>query len=147
MTVLGVNSYAGVHRIMPAEYENAGPAMGSAYRRLNALLDKAGSGSVPKETLQETSDLIDSLIQPKFDATLAGSQLIARNAGLDPKHTVVFSKDGQAATLDDVANGRNPAPKTNVASPAAGMIRARDPNGVLHEAKAGTPLPQGWKPE
>ena len=27
------------------------------------------------------------------------------------------------------------------------MIRARDPQGVLHEAPAGTPLPQGWKSE
>lgn len=26
-------------------------------------------------------------------------------------------------------------------------IRARDPQGNLHEAPAGTPLPQGWKPE
>jgi len=26
-----------------------------------------------------------------------------------------------------------------------GKIRAIDPNGVLHEAPAGTPLPQGWK--
>jgi hypothetical protein len=26
-----------------------------------------------------------------------------------------------------------------------GMIRALDPNGVLHEAPAGTPLPAGWK--
>src|SRR5581483_409936 len=27
------------------------------------------------------------------------------------------------------------------------MIRARDPQGVLHEAPAGTPLPAGWKAE
>jgi hypothetical protein len=35
-------------------------------------------------------------------------------------------------------------------SPATGggkMIRARDPQGNLHEAPAGTPLPSGWKPE
>ena len=28
-----------------------------------------------------------------------------------------------------------------------GKIRARDPQGKLHEAPAGTPLPTGWKPE
>jgi hypothetical protein len=28
-----------------------------------------------------------------------------------------------------------------------GMMRARDPQGNLHEAPAGTPLPAGWKPE
>lgn len=29
----------------------------------------------------------------------------------------------------------------------SGTIRARDPQGVLHEASAGTPLPAGWKAE
>jgi hypothetical protein len=31
--------------------------------------------------------------------------------------------------------------------PGGGMIRARDPQGKLHEAPAGTALPQGWKLE
>jgi hypothetical protein len=37
----------------------------------------------------------------------------------------------------------------NQPSPPAGgeMIRARDPNGVLHEAPKGTALPKGWKAE
>jgi hypothetical protein len=30
---------------------------------------------------------------------------------------------------------------------SGGMIRARDPQGQLHEAPAGTPLPAGWKAE
>lgn len=29
-------------------------------------------------------------------------------------------------------------------APASGVMRARDPQGVLHEAQAGTPLPAGW---
>lgn len=33
------------------------------------------------------------------------------------------------------------------AAPSAGMIRARDPQGKLHEAPKGTPLPPGWKLE
>lgn len=32
-------------------------------------------------------------------------------------------------------------------APATGTIRARDPQGVLHEAPAGTTLPAGWKLE
>ena len=32
-------------------------------------------------------------------------------------------------------------------STGGGMIRARDPQGKLHEAPAGTPLPQGWTPQ
>lgn len=31
--------------------------------------------------------------------------------------------------------------------PKPGTIRARDPSGALHEAKAGTPLPAGWTAE
>jgi hypothetical protein len=128
MTVLGVNSYAGVHRINPVEYENAGPAVGSVYRRLNALLDKAGSGSVPTATLNEASQLVDSLIGPKFDATLAGSQLISRNAKLDPKQTTIFDKNGQAATLDDVANGRTQAAPTSGNDPFAAFGGKLHPN-------------------
>lgn len=33
------------------------------------------------------------------------------------------------------------------AKASSGTIRARDPQGVLHEAPAGTPLPAGWKAE
>lgn len=35
----------------------------------------------------------------------------------------------------------------NFGAPAAGKIRARDPQGKLHEAPAGTALPQGWRLE
>jgi hypothetical protein len=44
------------------------------------------------------------------------------------------------------ASADNPyAPPTPAAAaPAAPKIRARDPQGVLHEAPAGTPLPPGW---
>jgi hypothetical protein len=41
------------------------------------------------------------------------------------------------------SGGKTPAP---AASPS-GMIRARDPQGNLHEAPKGTPLPKGWKAE
>lgn len=38
--------------------------------------------------------------------------------------------------------------RTPTSTPSAtGTIRARDTNGKLHEAPAGTPLPAGWKPE
>lgn len=43
--------------------------------------------------------------------------------------------------FDDVATGA-PAPTTQ-----QGTIRARDPQGKLHEAPAGTQLPQGWRLE
>jgi hypothetical protein len=37
--------------------------------------------------------------------------------------------------------------KPNFGGAQTGMIRARDPQGKLHEAPAGTPLPQGWTPQ
>jgi hypothetical protein len=41
-----------------------------------------------------------------------------------------------------------PPPSTTVAAGGtAQMIRARDPQGRLHEAPAGSPLPPGWKLE
>jgi len=45
--------------------------------------------------------------------------------------------------------GSTAAPKqTATGTPqGGGTIRARDPQGKLHEAPAGTPLPAGWKPE
>lgn len=45
------------------------------------------------------------------------------------------------AELDAVRNRR----KTQVDAPASGFIEALDPQGNIHHAPAGTPLPQGWK--
>jgi hypothetical protein len=41
----------------------------------------------------------------------------------------------------------SPKPGAKPAAAKGGMIMARDPQGRLHQAKAGTPLPKGWTPE
>jgi hypothetical protein len=48
---------------------------------------------------------------------------------------------GAKAVLEKYGAGHS------AAAPASGTVRARDPQGNLHEAKAGTPLPAGWKLE
>lgn len=54
-----------------------------------------------------------------------------------------FIKD-KKANLIRVAGGDLRGPQIETSH---GSIRARDPQGVLHEAAAGTPLPAGWKQE
>jgi hypothetical protein len=53
-------------------------------------------------------------------------------------------KYGSGGTLG--ATPATPPPPT-APPPARGIIRARDPQGVLHEAQVGTPLPPGWRVE
>ncbi|VVB50954.1 Uncharacterised protein [uncultured archaeon] len=60
-SALGVTTSAGVHRINQTEVEAAGPRVGSLYRRWNVLMDKASSGTLPPESLQEASDLAQRL--------------------------------------------------------------------------------------
>jgi hypothetical protein len=125
MTVLGVNSFAGVHRINPQEYAAAGPGVGSIYRRVNTLLDKASAGKLNPDTANEMNSLIDGLMSAKHASLVPASQLIAKNAGLDPKQTTIFNKDGQPGTLDDVVNGRvQTAPQGNTA-PAKVLTQAQ----------------------
>jgi hypothetical protein len=106
MTVLGVNSFAGVHRINPQEYEAAGPGVGSIYRHINTTLDKAVSGKLNPDTANEMNSLVGQLIEQKYSSLLPASQLIVRNApGLDATKVTIFDKDGNPNTLDNAAKG------------------------------------------
>jgi len=105
MVVLGVNSFAGVHRISPTEYEAAGPAVGSLYRRLNALLDKAGKGAVPAATLSEVNGIMDSLLRGKYQSALDSTRQEIQNApGLSPKTYFVPDPNnyGALTSLDKI---------------------------------------------
>ncbi len=117
MTVLGVNSFAGVHRISPTEYEAAGPQVGSLYRRMNALLDKAGKGAVPQATLSEVNGIMDALVRGKYQASLDSTRQIVNNAGIPTNRIFVPDPNnyGALTTLDKL-----PAPTTQTGNqPAA----------------------------
>jgi len=103
MLALGVTSFAGIHRINETEVNAAGPGAGSLYRKLNTILDKAGSGSVPEDTLKEASAIVDGLIDAKHSAVVNGANMVAANGGLDPKKTMVMDRSGVMTTLDKAA--------------------------------------------
>lgn len=79
--------------------------------------------------------LIEKL-QTSRDITQQGLQELQKSAGKGGGRAV--GGGASAATPPPAASGAAPA------AGAAGMIRARDPQGQLHEAPAGTPLPAGW---
>jgi hypothetical protein len=116
MTVLGVNSFAGVHRVSPSEVAATGPHVGSLYRQLNTILDKVGSGEMNPDTVRETGQIIDGLIAAKHQSLVQGAQLVAKNNGLDPTKTTVMSRDGNIDTLDNVTKKAAPASTSSSAA-------------------------------
>ena len=116
MMALGVTSFAGVHRINQTEVNAAGPEVGSLYRRLDSIVSKAGSGSVPEDTLKEAGAIVDGLIDAKYHGLVNGANMVAANAGLDPKKTVVMDRSGVITTLDKAQEGA-----TKAAEPPAAL--------------------------
>jgi hypothetical protein len=130
MLALGVTSFAGIHRINETEVNAAGPGAGSLYRKLNTIIDKAGSGAVPEDTLKEASAIVDGLIDAKHASIINGANMVAANGGLDPKKTMVMDRSGVITTLDKAGA----APKTTTTptathryNPATGQIEEIKP--------------------
>lgn len=103
MTALGVVSFAGIHRINQYDINSAGPQVGSLYRRLNTVLDKAGSGKIQPDTAKETLDLMDQMISAKHHTMMQGARMVAQNAGLDPNTTAIMDRHGDPVNMSDVA--------------------------------------------
>lgn len=147
MVALGVTSFAGVHRINQTDVNAAGQSVGSLYRRLNALLDKAGAGSVPTATLEEADGLIDSMVEAKYTQGLASTQQIAANAKIPAQNVNIPQRDnfGSLITLDKAGTGS--APNTNakpddkgaanLPTVAKGFTRIRTSDGNLHDLPSG----------
>ena len=118
--VLTINSANGTKRINMAEikqYEGAG----SLVDRVTGYLGKQVSGaSIPPNILNDMEQLHTSLGK---------------------------AADKSAQTKLEGVNQTYRSNFTLPAPPKSGTIRARDPQGVLHEAPAGTALPKGWKLE
>jgi hypothetical protein len=64
--------------------------------------------------------------------------------GIDDSPMVIKSK---TKLLNDFIDSKRTATKGSGAPAGGGTIRAVDPDGNIHEAPAGTALPQGWKLE
>src|SRR5205809_2658709 len=132
MTALGVTSFAGVHRINQTEVNAAGSGVGSLYRRVNSILDKAGSGSVPEDTLRETNALIDGLIDAKHASLLNGANMVAANAGLDSTKTMVMDRSGVITTLDTAGQGNHRSGVKTAAPPDGATGKSMGSDGKMH---------------
>jgi hypothetical protein len=119
-TALGSNSFYGTHRLAPSEVEALGPHLGSLGRQLNTWFDKAGSGTLPAESVQEFSNLVDRLSDAKFNSYKQSTDYAVKLHGLDPAKTPVMDRDGSITT-----------PATRAAAP----VRGQRPAGATHTAK------------
>lgn len=129
MLALGVSSFAGVHRINQTEINQAGPAVGSAFRKINNLISTVGTGKPTDAQLNEANSIIDSLTDAKHSAYLQGVSAIAANSGLDPNKVTIFDKGGNIATLSSVrGGGKGP-------SNGAGNVA---PEGTIVQTPTGT---------
>ena len=103
MLALGVSSFAGVHRINTVEIDRAGPQVGSLLRRVNAMLDRAGTGTIPADSLKEARGIVNSLIDARHSAVSQAARLTAANTGVDPKTVTVMDRDGSLVPLANVS--------------------------------------------
>ena len=87
----------------------------------------------------EATDAEIKAVQAPFDAANSPAQL--KGAISNAIHLMNSKRDALQQQYQQGMQG-----KPNFGG-SGGMIRARDPQGKLHEAPAGTPLPQGWTPQ
>ncbi len=119
--VLEITTSNGVSRINKNELEAFGGA-GSLFDKLSGALGKGASGaSISKSVLDDIEKMHQSI----------------RN-GSDKAYN---------DKLDAINQNYHAGFKKTPSTRSAGTVRARDPQGVLHEAPAGTALPAGWKEE
>lgn len=74
-----------------------------------------------------------------------GTKLNAKQAIIDHAQEQLLNTDDPREHRQITADAQHHLDAIDMG--ASGMIRARDPQGVLHEAPAGTALPKGWKLE
>jgi hypothetical protein len=118
---LQITTSQGVHRINQTEIAQYAGG-GSLWQRMQGHFGKALTGkSIPDSVLNDMAEI------QKIQADGARSKY-----------------ENSLKTINDTYGS---AFKPVEMAPPAKMILARDPRGVLHEAKEGTALPQGWKLE
>jgi hypothetical protein len=92
-------------------------------RRAAAATAKAGTGTLPADTIKELSSLQQRLSDTKYSSYLTSTQLVAQTRGKDPSKTPVLAQDGKSVvTLDKAQMPKSQQP------PAVGDTKAF-PNG------------------
>lgn len=128
MLALGVSSFAGVHRINDTEINRAGSAAGSAFRKLDNLLNQVGTGKPSAAQLKEAGDIIDQLSAARHNAYLQGVSAIAANTKLDPSSVMVFDQSGNIAPLSTVKGGKG----MTALPPRGATMKVPGSDGQLH---------------
>jgi hypothetical protein len=107
MAVLGMNSFAGVHRISPAEAQAAG-APGGWAERFSAWASKAATGKLSDQLAKEGNQLFDQIIDSKYQASLQASKMHAQGYNIPAQNLPVMTKEGDVTTLDKVGKVASP---------------------------------------
>jgi hypothetical protein len=132
MEVLGINASNGVHRISPAEAQAAALPGGWA-ERFNAWFDKASTGKLSPWLQAEGKQLAKILSQSAYQRY---------KSTYEDENGIVsgYGGTGFGNRVPLIPGEEGGGQQTNV-------IFARDPQGHLHQAPAGTALPKGWTKE
>lgn len=131
MVVLGMNSFAGTHRISPAEAQAAG-APGGWAERMNAWFDKATQGKLSPQLAKEGNQLFDQLIDAKWQASLQATDMHGRGYGIPAQNLPAMERDGTVTTRDKI---KAPAAGggANAGGAASGFTRIKASDGSLHD--------------
>lgn len=112
MAVLGMNSFAGVHRISPAEATAAG-APGGWSERFTAWADKTAAGKLSPQLAKEGNQLFDQLVDAKYQSSVQTSAMHAKGFGIPPANMPAMDREGNLTTLDKTKIGTAAPPKTS----------------------------------
>ncbi|MCU1340140.1 MAG: hypothetical protein JWO19_5721 [Bryobacterales bacterium] len=114
-----------VNRVIREELEAVSSGAGSAWDRLQGKIGSLTEGQpIPPEVLKDINTITGVM-----------ENVARRNYEYNVKITnQTYGSKAQPIDL----------PQTSADTKTGGMIRARDPQGKLHEAPAGTELPTGW---
>jgi hypothetical protein len=106
MVALGVSSFAGSHRVPPAEAKAAG-APGGWAERFNAWAVKATTGKLSKELATEGRELFDDMIAAKHQSSVQASAMHAQGFNIPPQNMPAMDREGNLTTLDKVSGGKS----------------------------------------
>lgn len=119
----------GINRMNQAELNNLTKSVGDYGRRISAWVDAGFKGEIPPATNAEIGSILDA-------------EETAANAAHD--RNVGFINDRYTAPATATAAPPAATNKGGAGKGSSTTIYARDPNGKLHAAPAGTALPAGW---
>lgn len=138
LTALVSGQGSGV-RITQAELNSIAKARGLAADVEGTIRKWSGQGSLTPEQQKQAVGILEDVKQRIIQKQQIANEALDRiNTGGSRDDIIKADKEARDK-LGSFERGQTQS--------GGQMIRARDPQGKLHEAPAGTPLPSGWKEE